>query len=410
MIGFQEVDFGLIPENWSLSTIEEETEFVTDYVANGSFASLAENVTYKHSPDYAILIRLTDYNNEFNGPFVYVDKHSYDFLKKSKLKGGEIIISNVGAYTGTIFRAPILDRPTTLGPNAVMLNFKNGNTFYEYWLKSNPGQYMIGGIISGSAQPKFNKTSFRKMQIPVPPVPEQEAIAEVLSSLDDKIDLLHRQNKTLEQMAETLFRKWFIEDAKEEWEMLKVKDIAIHKKDSVNPSKNPFVEYKHYSLPAFDSGKRPQIELGSTIHSNKYRVHKNSILVSKLNPRIPRIWLNLNNVDDKCICSTEFQVIKPKETEYLGFLFCLLKSDDAIAELEMSASGTSGSHQRVRPEDILNLGFNTPSINRIIEFSKLVKPLLAKTVTNQSSINILEQQRDTLLPKLMSGEVRIKMD
>ena len=123
MNGFQEVDFGKIPENWRLSTIEEETEFVTDYVANGSFASLAENVTYKHTPDYAILIRLTDFNNDFKGPFVFVDKHSYDFLKKSKLEGGEIIISNVGAYTGTVFRAPVLDRPTTLGPNAVMLNF-----------------------------------------------------------------------------------------------------------------------------------------------------------------------------------------------------------------------------------------------------------------------------------------------
>jgi type I restriction enzyme S subunit len=263
-----------------------------------------------------------------------------------------------------------------------------------------------GGTRMPRADWKFmSTTSWR-----VPELIEQQAIAEVLSSLDDKIDLLNRQNKTLEQMAETLFRKWFIEDAKKEWEMLKVKDIAIHKKDSVNPSKNPFVEYKHYSLPAFDSGKRPQIELGSNIHSNKYLVHENSILVSKLNPRIPRIWLNLNNVDDKCICSTEFQVIKPKETEYLGFLFCLLKSDDAVSELEMSASGTSGSHQRVRPEDILNLCFNTPSIDRIIEFSKLVEPLLAKTLTNQTSINILEQKRDTLLPKLMSGEVRVKMN
>jgi len=262
----------------------------------------------------------------------------------------------------------------------------------------------------GSAVPSLTVPVLNDIDISIPPLPEQQAIAEVLSSLDDKIDLLHHQNQTLEQMAETLFRQWFIEEAKEEWEMLKVKDIAIHKKDSVNPSKNPFVEYKHFSLPAIDSGKRPQIELGSNIHSNKYLVHENSILVSKLNPRIPRIWLNLNNVDDKCICSTEFQVIKPKETEYLGFLFCLLKSDDAVSELEMSASGTSGSHQRVRPEDILNLCFNTPSIDRIIEFSKLVEPLLAKTLTNQTSINILEQKRDTLLPKLMSGEVRVKMD
>ena len=269
---------------------------------------------------------------------------------------------------------------------------------------------MIGGIISGSAQPKFNKTSFRKMQIPVPPLPEQQAIAEVLSSLDDKIDLLHRQNQTLEQMAETLFRQWFIEEAKEDWEVLKIKDIATHKKDSVNPSKNPFGEYKHFSLPAFDSGKKPQVELGNTIHSNKYLVHENSILVSKLNPRIPRIWLNLKHVDEMCICSTEFQVIHPNRIDYLGFLFCLLKSDDAVAELEMSSSGTSGSHQRVRPEDILNLKFSTPSLERVQEFSQIIEPLLSKNDQNLRSITNLEKQRDTLLPKLMSGEVRVKLN
>ena len=83
----REVDWGFIPNHWEVKTTEEITDFITDYVANGSFASLAENVNYKSTPDYAALIRLTDYNNNFKGDFVYVDKRAYDFLNKSKIDG-----------------------------------------------------------------------------------------------------------------------------------------------------------------------------------------------------------------------------------------------------------------------------------------------------------------------------------
>lgn len=99
---------GIIPETWEIKKISEITEIVTDYVANGSFASLAENVMYKDTEDIAVLIRLVDFNNNFNGDFVFIDEHAYEFLKKSKLYGGEIIISNVGANVGTVFKCPKL--------------------------------------------------------------------------------------------------------------------------------------------------------------------------------------------------------------------------------------------------------------------------------------------------------------
>ncbi|ECF7044587.1 restriction endonuclease subunit S [Salmonella enterica subsp. enterica] len=241
----------------------------------------------------------------------------------------------------------------------------------------------------------------------LPSLSEQKAIASVLSSLDDKIDLLHRQNKTLEAMAETLFRQWFIEEAKEEWEAFSVSDIAIHVKDNVNPSKDPLKTFYHFSLPAFDSGQKPTSELGSEILSNKYRVSKNSILVSKLNPRVPRIWL-VSNVEDNYVCSTEFQNLKPKVTAHLMFLYSLFNSRDVIDELTMSASGTSGSHQRVKPEDMLNITFRTPSLDYLEQYSSLIAPSMQKVASNKQQIQTLENLRDTLLPKLMSGEVRVQ--
>ncbi len=186
-LNYKETPFGKIPEHWGVGTILENSKLVTDYVANGSFASLKENVQYKNEPDYAILIRLVDFNNEFDGNFVYLSRHSYDFLKKSKLFGNEIIISNVGANVGTVFKAPSLSKPMSLGPNSIMFIPKGDNDFYYYWMKSRFGQHMLKSIVSGSAQPKFNKTDFRRLEIPVPPINEQKEIGYILRSLDDRI-------------------------------------------------------------------------------------------------------------------------------------------------------------------------------------------------------------------------------
>ena len=123
-------------EKWPKAKIGDVAESITDYVANGSFASLAEHVHYKNTEDFAVLIRLVDYNNNFSGNFVFIDEHAYNFLNKSKLYGGEIIISNVGANVGTVFRCPYLKYKMSLAPNAIMVKFKGNNNFYYYWLSS----------------------------------------------------------------------------------------------------------------------------------------------------------------------------------------------------------------------------------------------------------------------------------
>ena len=89
---FKNTPFGIIPENWKVESIKDITNLVTDYVANGSFAALAKNVKYKKEEDVAVLIRLVDYNRNFKGDFVFIDEHAYEFLGKSKLFGGEIIV------------------------------------------------------------------------------------------------------------------------------------------------------------------------------------------------------------------------------------------------------------------------------------------------------------------------------
>ena len=186
-----------LPKGWSMKKIGEYASVITDYVANGSFAALAENVNYKTEPDYAVLIRLTDYNRNFSDNFVYIDEHAYEFLSKSKLYGNEIIISNVGANVGTVFKCPKLQKRMSLAPNAIMLKTKGNDDFYYYWFKSRNGQHSLQSIITGSAQPKFNKTNFKELLVPVPPLEVQEKIAEYLCDIDKKIELNKQINENL---------------------------------------------------------------------------------------------------------------------------------------------------------------------------------------------------------------------
>ena len=268
-----------------------------------------------------------------------------------------------------------------------------------------------GNFEGTSGRQRVPKNCFDNLNLELPDNEEQIQIASILSSLDDKIDLLHRQNKTLEQLAETLFRQWFVEEAEDSWTDVSLSDIAIHFKQNVNPSKSPDIIFKHYSLPSFDEGKEPKKEIGKDILSGKYQVISNSILVSKLNPRTPRIWGLFGSIDEEnAICSTEFQIVKPKDVVWFSFIYCFLKSYQVTQELTGAASGTSGSHQRVNPQDIFNLTFGKPPISLIEKYDRRTKDSFQKIKSNTVQIRTLTQLRDILLPKLMSGEVRVKIN
>lgn len=199
-------ELGEIPEGWIISKLGEVID-VTDYVANGSFKDLKDNVTLYDEPNEVLYVRTTDYNNGFSGKLKYTDRNSYDFLKKSKLYGKEVIISNVGDV-GTVFRPPVwLDLPMTLGSNAVALSFKEYNFYIYYFFKSREGQHCIQSITTGSAQLKFNKTSLRALNILVP----NEGILREFKIMEEcifnKINFIKKEIRILTQLRDTFLPK-----------------------------------------------------------------------------------------------------------------------------------------------------------------------------------------------------------
>ena len=198
-----ETRFGLIPDSFKLLKNGELPIVVTDYVANGSFASLKANVTLYQKPNYAYFIRNTDLKS---GTFeVFVDEHSYNFLSKSTLYGGEIIISNVGDV-GSVFLCPKLDKPMTLGNNIIMLRPEQENLrYYLYiWFKWLYGQSLMQGIKGGSAQPKFNKTDFKNLPIFLPPDNLLEQFHQIVKPMFELIDENNVEKQTLTITRDTL--------------------------------------------------------------------------------------------------------------------------------------------------------------------------------------------------------------
>ena len=376
----------------------------------GSYGIAAPAVEYDANK-YTYL-RITDINDDGtinkNGLKSVDDKNASNYL----LKPNDIVFARTGASVGRSYFYDGRDGELVYAGflikysldstkvNPKLLKFYTHSQVYYDWIQT---------VDNGATRGNINAQTYASMPVLLPDRNKQDEIVSILSSLDDKIDLLNRENATLEAMAETLFRQWFIEDAKEDWEEGTIDMYANHYKESINPQKQPTTMFWHYSIPAFDNGKKPIDEMGEEIQSSKYIIPSNCILFSKLNPhKDKRVWLILDNVSTNAICSTEFQIVKPKEKKYLYFLYGWLTNKENYEEIASGVGGTSGSHQRIDPKSIFTFACPYVNIDVIHEYNKVVEPLFLKQRENQKQIIILTEQRDRLLPKLMSNEINIK--
>ena len=187
---YKQSELGLIPEEWEVDKLNEVTKLMTDFVANGSFASLADNVTVFNSPEFAYYVRLVDIRKGLgHEKQTYVDEQSFKFLKKSSLTGKEILIANIGANVGETFLMPILNKPSTIAPNMIVINVNNKiiPEFLFYFLTYHKGISELQNVTEGSGQPKINKTKLKTVNVLIPKIQEQKQIAKILSIQDKKI-------------------------------------------------------------------------------------------------------------------------------------------------------------------------------------------------------------------------------
>lgn len=193
----------------------------------------------------------------------------------------------------------------------------------------------------------------------------------------------------------------------EGWRVAPFSDLARLDTTSVKPAQQPEKEWEHYSIPAFDDGQTPAHEFGADIKSNKYKVHRSAVLASKLNPHFPRTWIPLVEDETAAICSTEFMPFVPLEESHRPFVAGMVTSAPFQSGIMMRVTGSTGSRQRAQPKQVAVMDVVTPPTALIAAYSKLADPLMASTARNISQSQTLAKLRDTLLPKLLSGEITV---
>ena len=190
-----------IPQEWSVVKFGSICEKATDFVASGSFASLRENVPYLDYPDYAMLVRTTDLAGTAKSEGrVFISKHSYDFLQNSNLYGGEIVLPNIGSI-GDVYVVPKLYDRMSLAPNAIMFKTLYSDKYYYYYFLSKVGNVQLGEISESTTIAKFNKTDLKQLRVFLPPLKEQQVIADFLDKKCSEIDeMISLQDKIIEAL------------------------------------------------------------------------------------------------------------------------------------------------------------------------------------------------------------------
>lgn len=371
---------------------------------------------------------------------------------------GDVVFS----YETRIGEAALIpeDLKCCLGRRMGLLRARPGKVDPRFLLYAYLGQQfqevLRSRTVHGSTVDRIPLIEMSAFPILVPKRPAvQRAIACILGSLDDKIELNRRMNRTLEEMARAIFKSWFIDfdpvrakaavrrqhpkwtddqvsraacpklkpeiarlfpDSFEDSELGEIPkgwrvgcfgDVVKQLRDQENPLLSPGVLFHHFSIPAFDDGQSPKLECGENIRSTKFLVPQNAILLSKLNPEIPRVWMVDVQPGDRAICSTEFLVLCAVFPFTGSFVYCLALSPLFRQQIEGLVTGTSKSHQRAEVSSILKVAVILPPASVVQAFTRMADNLLARTLECRRESRTLAALRDALLPKLISGELRV---
>lgn len=288
-------------------------------------------------------------------------------------------------------------------------DFKNTIPKFAYYLLNSLDFTQYN---AGSAVPTLNRNHIHPIKVNIPKPFEQKAIAEVLSSLDDKIDLLSSQNKTLEALASTYFRQWFIEEANDEWEttnlgsILSVIESGNRPKGGINPNLKcgiPSIGAESINgLGVFDFSKTKYISNEFYNNMNRGKVQSHDVLVYKDGAYVGKKGMFGDDFPFKEYAVNEHVfILRANEKANQAFLYFLLDED------ELSQLNSNSAQPGLNQESMKSFEITLPPLDLIANFETTVKPMITKVFHNAKEIQTLQELRDTLLPKLISGEARV---
>lgn len=409
------------------------------------FAFKGEHITDQETEN----LLLTPGNFAIGGGFKFGKQKFYsgDVSSDYVLSPGDLIVTmtDLSKEADTLgYGAIVPQSPFSMLHNQrigkVILKSKDASLEFLHWVMRTP-EYRneILANYSGSTVKHTSPTKILAYKFALPPCSEQREIAATLGALDDKIELNRKTAVTLEEMARALYRSWFVDfdpvRARAEgrapahmdpataalfpdsfgedglpvgWATRRLGSVCTQVKQTVKPRDAPASNFWHFSLPAFDAASGPILEAGAQIKSNKTFVPNDAILFSRLNPTIPRIWwARADHALGTPAASTEFFVAVPHCKAETSWLYCLLSSEEFQEQAVSRVTGTSNSHQRVSATALSDIEITAPVTEIAVMFGNIADDWFERIHSLAQENRTLAALRDTLLPRLMSGELRV---
>lgn len=377
-------------------------------VQTGPFGSQLKNEQYiKGGTPVVTVEHIIDFRiKDFDYPSI--TDEDKERLSKYLLRAGDIVFTRVGSVDLSAYVKPhqegwmFSSRMLRVRPNPNI-----DSRYLSYFFQQESFREHILNISVGATMPSINTEILKEVVVSFPSLPEQRAITSVLSSLDDKIDLLHRQNKTLEAMAETLFRQWFVEEADE------ARVGLISELIDFNPKRNlskgtiaPYLEMANVNSDVFhpDDWYNRKFSSGTKFTNG-------DTLLARITPCLENgktTYVTFLGDEQVGWGSTEFIVMRSKSNLHPLTSYLLSKNNDFKDYAEGCLEGSSG-RQRVNVDHLAKFEINIPVKIVVEEFNQILSSIEPKLHYNFMQIRTLEKLRDTLLPKLMSGEVRVEV-
>ena len=321
----------------------------------------------------------------------------------------DILVSNIRPYFKKIWMAD--DDGGCSNDVLVFRAYRGCDSTFLYYILANDAFFNYASATSkGTKMPRGDKTAIMQYKVPCFNYETQLRIGKLLRSIDDRIAVNKKINDNLEQQAQAIYHERFetvsTNDLPYDWRIVTLGEVVTISNKSFNPLKEPEILLEHYSIPAFDEARFPVFELSTSIKSNKFIIDASCFMISKLNPTTKRVWKPYCLTED-AVCSTEFIVYKAKDQSITDFLYSVIDSGSFSDFMCSHVTGSTGSRQRTTPAETLSYKLILPSENELAEFQSLVSPMYDQMRINAIENDKLKRLRDSLLPKLMSGEIDV---
>ena len=311
---------------------------------------------------------------------------------------GDILFCVRGSTTGRMNWA---DRTYAIGRGLAAISPSDPALSYlvRAVLQSAVAELLAGS--TGSTFPNVSRRDLASIRLPDLGVSEAIRISRILQILDDKIE----SNQAVITRAEQLIDEIAVQRATD-LPMVALSEVCSLSKSTWKPETSPDQTVQLYSLPAFDEGATPEQAAVASIKSNKTLMDRPGILVSRLNPRISRMWWVEIDAARVNVCSPEFAYLTAGDMHGLACTWLAVRSPEFRGEIVDRVTGTSGSHQRVRPADLMTIG--VPDYRSLAEHLQATVLTLLHLVSDRRQQSVaLAELRDALLPELMSGRMRV---